>query len=130
MPKRLSEEAVTRMSGGRQQLRRPDFEVVIVGAGFSGLGFAITLKRAGIHNFIVLERSGDIGGVWRDNAWPGLAVDAPYFAYCYEFEPYPEFSRAFPPRAEIERYANHCAEKFGITPHLRFEMCVKEAIYD
>ena len=113
-----------------QSSRGPDVELVIVGSGFSGLGFAIKLKKAGVNNFVVLERASEVGGVWRDNDWPGLAVDAPIFAYCYEFEPNPEFSRLFPPRSEIKQYADHCAAKYGVLRHLRFNQTVKEAIFD
>ena len=60
-----------------------DHEVVIVGSGFSGIGAAIKLEQVGIHDFVVLERAEDIGGTWRDNDYPGLAVDMPSFIYCY-----------------------------------------------
>jgi cation diffusion facilitator CzcD-associated flavoprotein CzcO len=52
----------------------PDHEVAIIGAGLGGLGMAIALRRAGITDFVLLERADDIGGTWRDNTYPGIAV--------------------------------------------------------
>ena len=55
--------------------RQPrDVRVAIVGAGFSGLGLAIQLKRTGMNDFIVLERAAEIGGTWRDNTLPRLRL--------------------------------------------------------
>ena len=51
--------------------------VVIVGAGFAGLGAAIALRRSGEHSFVVLERAERVGGTWRDNTYPGVACDVP-----------------------------------------------------
>ena len=51
------------------------FRIVIIGAGFAGLGMAIRLKQAGIDDFVILERATDVGGTWRDNSYPGCAVD-------------------------------------------------------
>jgi cation diffusion facilitator CzcD-associated flavoprotein CzcO len=52
-------------------------EVLIVGGGFGGIGMAVMLKRAGIRDFLILERGAGIGGVWRDNTYPGAACDVP-----------------------------------------------------
>ena len=59
----------------------PDHEIVIIGAGLAGLGMAIALDEAGFTDHIVLERADDIGGTWRDNTYPGVAVDIPAQAY-------------------------------------------------
>src|SRR5579871_6416819 len=81
--------------------------VVIVGAGFAGLGMAIRLKQAGIHDFTVLEASDRLGGTWRDNTYPGVACDIPAHLYCYSFEPNPNWSRFFAPQEEILAYLEH-----------------------
>lgn len=107
-----------------------DHEIVIVGAGFSGIGMAIKLLKNGFRDFVVIERALDVGGVWRDNSWPGLAVDAPGFSYCYPFEPNPEFSRRFPPCAEVRAYAGHCVEKYGLRPYMRFGKHVVSADFE
>ncbi|HEY7927743.1 MAG TPA: FAD-dependent oxidoreductase, partial [Candidatus Dormibacteraeota bacterium] len=62
------------------------FRIAIVGSGFSGLGTAIRLKRAGIHDFVVLERAADLGGTWRDNDYPGCCCDIPSHVYSFSFE--------------------------------------------
>jgi len=59
--------------------------VLIVGAGFAGLGMAIRLKQAGIEDFVILERANAVGGTWRDNQYPGAACDIPSNLYSYSF---------------------------------------------
>ena len=53
------------------------YRVVVIGAGFGGIGMAIALKGAGIEDFVVLDRADDLGGTWRDNSYPGLSCDIP-----------------------------------------------------
>src|SRR5262249_34339908 len=75
-----------------------DFPIVVVGTGFSGIAMGVELKRAGIESFTILEKAGDIGGTWRENAYPGAACDVPSHLYCFSFEPKPDWSRAFSPQ--------------------------------
>ena len=57
---------------------RPDMPgIVIVGTGFGGIGMGIALKKAGFHDFVILDSAGDLGGTWRDNQYPGCACDVP-----------------------------------------------------
>ena len=58
-----------------------DHELLIIGAGFSGIGVAIALKKNGFDDFVVIEKAEDVGGTWRQNDYPGLAVDMPTFIY-------------------------------------------------
>ena len=51
--------------------------VLIIGAGFSGLGAAITLQKDGYTDFLVVERGNNVGGTWRVNTYPGAACDVP-----------------------------------------------------
>ena len=90
----------------------PDVDAVIVGAGFGGLGAAIELKRQGLENIAILEREDDLGGTWRVNHYPGLAVDIASVTYSYSFEPNPYWSRLFAPGTELKRYAHHVADKY------------------
>lgn len=64
-------------------LSSPLIDVVIIGAGFGGLGMAIQLKKAGIESFIILEKAGSIGGTWRDNTYPGAACDVQSHLYLF-----------------------------------------------
>ena len=107
----------------------PDFDVLIIGAGFSGLGMAIALKNHGRHTFAVLEKGDGVGGTWRHNTYPGCACDVPSHLYCYSFAPNPNWSRFFAPQEEIRRYLEACAKRFALAPHLRFGASVAEARY-
>lgn len=107
-----------------------DTSVVIVGAGFSGIGLAIALRRAGIEDFVLLEKAADLGGTWRDNDYPGCGCDIQSYLYSYSFEPNPDWSRMFSPQPEIWAYLRHCADKYGVRPHLRCNAPVSGADYD
>jgi cation diffusion facilitator CzcD-associated flavoprotein CzcO len=106
------------------------FEVAILGAGVSGLCMGIQLRRAGITSFVILEKSSRVGGTWNDNTYPGAGCDVPSHLYSFSFEPNPEWSRAFSPQPEIQRYLEHCTDKFGIRPHIRFDTEVAGATFD
>lgn len=112
------------------QSSAPHHQVVVIGAGFSGINMAIRLKEAGITDFVVLERADDVGGTWRDNTYPGCACDVPSVAYSYSFEQVPDWSRTFAGSAEIHSYIHHCVEKYGLRPWLRFGTGVTKAIFD
>ena len=103
---------------------------VIVGAGFSGLAAGIYLKRAGIQDFVILEKADRVGGTWRENTYPGAACDVPSHLYSYSFEPNPNWSRAYGGQAEILAYLEHCADKYGLRPHLKFGQHVDSAEFD
>jgi cation diffusion facilitator CzcD-associated flavoprotein CzcO len=106
----------------------PEHEAIIVGAGLGGLQAAIELKRMGIENILVLEKADGVGGTWRVNSYPGLAVDIPSFVYSYSFELNAEdWSEFYSPGPDIKAYAERCADKYGITPHIRFGRKVAEA---
>lgn len=103
---------------------------IIIGSGFGGLGMAIALKKQGITDFVLLEKAQDVGGVWRDNAYPGAACDVPSHLYSFSFEPNPNWSRIFSPQAEIFSYLQHCAVKYQLLPHIRYGTEVSSADYD
>lgn len=105
-------------------------EAVIVGAGFSGLCAGIELLRAGIRDFVILEKAQGVGGTWRDNTYPGAACDIPSHLYSYSFEPNPSWSRAYGGQPEILAYLERCADKYGLRPHLRFGKQVTGAEFD
>jgi cation diffusion facilitator CzcD-associated flavoprotein CzcO len=104
--------------------------IVIIGAGFSGLGMAIELKRAGINDFVLLERAAEVGGTWWENTYPGCACDIMSLLYSVSFEPKNDWSRLYPQQQEILDYLRHCADKYGITPHISFGTEVTGAEYD
>jgi cation diffusion facilitator CzcD-associated flavoprotein CzcO len=108
----------------------PRVAVAIVGAGFSGLGMAIQLKRAGIDDFVVFEKSSALGGTWSENTYPGSACDTMSLLYSYSFAPKRDWSRMFPRQAEILDYLGQCADRYDVRRHIRFGTTVTGAQYD
>ena len=106
------------------------FDAVIVGAGFGGIGAAIQLNRLGYDNIVVVDREDDLGGTWHVNHYPGLSVDQPSTTYSYWFEPNPYWSRLFAPGAEVKRYAEHVADKYNVRRYMRFNTTVDGARWD
>lgn len=97
----------------------PQVKIAIVGAGFAGIGMAIRLRQEGEHDFVVLERSDQIGGTWRDNSYPGCAVDVESHLYSLSFAANPEWTQLYSPQAEIWDYQLALVEEHGLEPHLR-----------
>ena len=108
----------------------PDAEVAIIGAGLSGIGMGIALLRAGIDDFVVLERAGDIGGTWRDNVYPGIGVDVPAQAYQFSYALNPRWSRVFAPGSEVKEYIDRLADRYGVRRHVRLRTEVTERAWD
>jgi len=106
------------------------YDAVIVGAGFGGLGAAIQLNRLGYDNLLILDRESDLGGTWHVNRYPGLAVDIPSSTYSYSFEPNPHWTRLFAPGAELKEYAGHVADKYDLRRYMRFGQVVDGARWD
>jgi cation diffusion facilitator CzcD-associated flavoprotein CzcO len=104
--------------------------IVIVGAGFGGIGLAIKLREAGIETFTILERADSIGGVWRDNFYPGLTCDIQSHLYSLSFEPNPDWSRIYAPRDEILAYQERLVTKHGLGRHIRLGTAVARADFD
>ncbi|GAA2287829.1 NAD(P)/FAD-dependent oxidoreductase [Actinomadura luteofluorescens] len=108
----------------------PDAEVAIIGAGVSGIGMGIALQRAGIDDFVILERAGDIGGTWRDNVYPGIGVDVPAQAYQFSYALNPRWSRVFAPGSEVKEYLDRLADRYGMRRHVRLRTEVTERVWD
>lgn len=87
-PKRLEED------GG--------VEVIIVGAGISGITMAKKLQDRGKTRFLILEEGERLGGTWAWNTYPGVAVNAPALVYSFQWAYKPDWSRLFPMGAEIQ----------------------------
>ena len=116
--------AGTESASGSEHVR-----VIVVGAGFAGIGAAIRLRQAGI-DFQLLEKSGEIGGVWRDNTYPDCACDIPSAFYSYSFAPNPRWSRFFAAQTEIRDYCREVAARFGVMPFVRLNQELKQAVWD
>jgi cation diffusion facilitator CzcD-associated flavoprotein CzcO/acetyl esterase/lipase len=109
---------------------RPTPTVAIIGAGFGGVGLGMSLKRAGIDSFTIFEKAEGVGGVWRDNTYPGAACDVPSHLYSFSFEPNPDWTRVYSPQPEILEYLDRCVERYGMRPNLRLGTEVTEATFD
>ncbi|MDO9457415.1 NAD(P)/FAD-dependent oxidoreductase [Nocardioides sp.] len=89
--------------------------VVVVGAGFGGLGAARALRERGITDVTILERSDAVGGVWRDNTYPGAACDVPSPLYSWSWAINPAWGRRYSQQPEILAYLRDAAEREGLT---------------
>jgi cation diffusion facilitator CzcD-associated flavoprotein CzcO len=105
------------------------YRVVIIGAGFGGIGMAIRLQEAGIEDFVILDRATDLGGTWRDNSYPGLSCDVPSQLYSFSFRPW-RWSRRYPVREEILAYLHGLVAERGLGGRLRFGCGVAAANFD
>src|SRR5699024_5304224 len=107
-----------------------DIGVVIVGAGFGGLAMAIELRRAGIEDFVVLEKASDLGGVWRENTYPGAGCDVPSPLYSFSFAHNARWPRRYAGQAAIHAYLARTAREYGVIDHIRFDVEVTGAEFD
>lgn len=99
---------------------RLDVNVLVIGAGISGIGAAIRLREQGETDFVVLEKAGALGGTWRDNTYPGCACDVPSALYSYSFAQNPNWSQVFAGQAEILEYVNNVAARHQVEQHIRY----------
>lgn len=107
----------------------PDYEAIIVGTGFGGMGAAIQLQRDGINDFLLIDRNDDLGGTWHVNTYPGLAVDIASVTYSYSFEPNPYWSHLYARGKELKQYAVHVADKYDLRQRMRFNTSVSHVEY-
>jgi cation diffusion facilitator CzcD-associated flavoprotein CzcO len=103
----------------------PHNQVAIIGTGFGGIATAIRLQQDGFHDFVLLERANDIGGVWRDNDYPGAAVDVQCQLYSFSFAPNPHWRNFYAKQPEIHGYLKDVTERFGLRRHLMLDCAVQ-----
>ncbi len=105
-------------------------DVLIVGAGFSGLCMGIKLLEAGMNSFLIIEKGAEIGGTWWDNRYPGCACDIPSHLYSFSFAPSTEWTRMYPGQQEIHDYLKRCVQHYALAPYLRLNTRFCEAVWD
>lgn len=116
--------------GGPQRLGLPaDFQVVVIGAGMSGLVASWHLARLGIAH-TVLERQAEIGGVWVENHYPGARLDTSNFCYSYSFAQEAGWRHFFSPRDEVQRYFQDLAASRGLLKHVQLSTEAQALRYD
>jgi len=134
IPKNMSQQTTKKRTASRRptaaggEVKAAD--VLIVGAGFAGLGTAIRLLAAGIDNIVILERGAEVGGTWRDNSYPGAACDIPSNLYSFSFAQNPQWSRGYSGSGEILGYIRHLVEHYGLHRLIRFGHSVTGLEFD
>lgn len=118
------------MTAGQNKDLPRHVDVLIIGAGFSGLCMSIKLKQAGLQSFLVVDKSSQMGGVWRDNTYPGAGCDVPSMLYSFSFALKPDWRRKFADQREIWEYMEECADRFHVRPHMHFNIEVRRAVFD
>lgn len=104
------------------------FEVLVIGAGVSGICAGVNLKAAGIP-FTIVEKNADVGGVWLENHYPGAGVDTPNHLYSFSFAPY-DWPKYFALRDDLHGYLRHVAREFDLLPSIRLGTRVESAEWD
>lgn len=105
-------------------------EVLILGGGICGVAAAIELRRAGINDVVIVERSSSVGGTWHHNTYPGCAVDIPSHVYCFSYALKPDWSRVYGTQAELEAYIGGVVDEFGVRDKVRLKTEVLDARWD
>ena len=109
--------------------RLADFHVLLIGAGFSGVGMGIKLKEAGIP-FTIVEKNDEVGGTWYENTYPGIGVDTANHFYSYSFDNNADWNHFFAKGDEIEAYIKRNADRAGLREHIRFNEELTSARWD
>src|SRR5689334_5131999 len=115
-------------AGYRRMVSRQP-RVAVIGAGFGGVAAAAAVRDHAA-DLVVLERGDDVGGVWRENTYPGAACDVPSHLYSFSFDPHYPWSTAFGPQREILDYLHRVAHKHDLMRHIRFGHEVADATFD
>ena len=103
--------------------------VIVVGAGFGGIGVGVKLKKAGIDTFTLYESSLGVGGTWWDNTYPGAEVDVNSNLYCYSFKSQ-EWTRTHAQQSELQKYLEETVDEFELRRHLQLGVAVVAAAWD
>ncbi len=106
------------------------YDAIILGAGYGGLGAGAEFVRGGIEDFLIIERGDDIGGVWRDNVYPGAACDTQSVIYCYSYFLNLSVSRMYAGQSELHAYLQALVEEFGLVAKLRLSTEITQARWD
>lgn len=105
-------------------------EVVVIGAGISGMASAIKLRESGVDDVVILEKADTYGGTWRANTYPGCACDVPSNLYSFSFAPNSDWSRVYGTQPEILAYVDRVARDHGLEEITRFGVEMLGARWD
>jgi cation diffusion facilitator CzcD-associated flavoprotein CzcO len=104
----------------------PHNHVAIIGTGFGAIATAVRLQQAGFDDFVLIDRAGDVGGVWRDNTYPGAAVDVKSHLYSLSFAPNPDWHNVFAKQPELHAYLRRVTYQFDLRRRLVLDCEVEE----
>jgi len=104
--------------------------IVVIGAGPGGIITGHRLRELGIHDFVILEREGGVGGTWWRNRYPGLECDVPSHLYSFSFRLKADWSKPYARQPEILEYLQQCVDELGLWPHIRLNTAVESAVWD
>jgi cyclohexanone monooxygenase len=111
----------------------PDFDAVVVGAGFAGMYMLYRLRELGL-SVRVFETGADVGGTWYWNRYPGARVDTETMFYSYQFseelQQEWDWPERYPSQADLHKYACHVADRFELRSDIQFETCVDSTAWD
>lgn len=110
-------------------LPHPEFKILVIGAGLTGLVAGIKLDEAG-YDYVIIEKNADVGGTWFENTYPGVGVDTPSHFYSYSFELNPEWNHYHPQGNDMQDYFLRVADKYDLRRRVRFETLVEACAYD
>ncbi|MAU19370.1 MAG: 4-hydroxyacetophenone monooxygenase, partial [Martelella sp.] len=113
----------------KARARAEKFNVLVIGAGASGINAGIKLNEAGIP-YEIIERNEDVGGVWHENTYPDCGVDSANHLYCYSFALNHNWSRYYVRQEELKSYLRDCALRYDVLKHVRFQQEVLSLRYD
>lgn len=133
VPKSPKSPKAPKVSAGKVPARQATItavDVLIIGAGPSGISACIKLREQGITDIVMLDLASRIGGTWAMNDYPGLRCDVPSEIYSLGYAPNPNWSRSYAPQDEIRQYLDDVAHQFGIVGHIRLNTAVTDARWD
>ena len=121
------------MSGASPAANVEAYDVIVIGAGFSGMYLLYRLRQSGF-SVKVLEQGGDVGGTWYWNRYPGARCDVESMQYSYSFSEELQqewnWSERYAPQQEILKYAQHVADRFHLRSDIAFNTRVDRAAFD
>ncbi len=123
------EQPVARSARPDRAAPPPDFKVLIIGAGLTGIAASIKLTEAG-YDHVLIEKNPEVGGTWYENVYPGCGVDTPSHFYSYSFEINPEWRTYYPKAREMQDYLLRVADKYEIRSKTRFNTRVLACHWD
>ena len=117
----------------RMNQHNEELDVIIVGAGFSGLYMLYKMRKMNL-KALIIERASDAGGTWFWNRYPGARCDIESIEYSYSFSDELQqewnWSNRYSDQSEILDYVNYVVKKFNLKENIVFNTSVKSATFD